>query len=214
MSQTSTGNYLSRQLIEPPAGVTCATPGDCPVMVLYNERGTRNTGYTDIWNNGGKYRYWIQSRARDDTLGPQSSIVVQIPSPTLPAQAAPTNVQFTAEPNHGAAELYTTWDGHQNAVGFLIQFRRSDQSFDASQDGGRSLKNIATNPINMYEADGKVFRPAQDSARRVYNRHANPDPWNTTYYVRVGTCVDRDCTIADVLFAPERSAHMGSNPYE
>ena len=65
VGKASTGNRLTRKLIEPPAGITCQTPGDCPVMELMRQEGTRNTGYTDIYNGGGKHQYWIESIGRD-----------------------------------------------------------------------------------------------------------------------------------------------------
>ncbi len=189
-------------------------PGDCPVMALYDVRGTRNTGYTDVYNNGGKYRYWIQSRGRDSVLGPKATIVVSVHSPEVPAPAAPTNVRLRAEPGKGAANLSATWNGHSNYHGYRFQWRRSNQAFDAGETGNRSKVILATNPFNLWEADGKTFQPASTTARRAYSRDANPNPWNTTYYVRVGTCEDNTCAIGDVTFASETSAHMGANPYD
>ena len=214
VGKASTGNRLTRKLIEPPAGITCQTPGDCPVMELMRQEGTRNTGYTDIYNGGGKYQYWIESIGRDGALGTKATIIVQVPSPPVPTQAAPTNVRLAAGPGNGNAEIDVTWNGHGNFPGYLVQWRRSDQAnYNPDETGGRSILREATNPINMYEADGKIFRPAGTSARITYGRNANPSPWNTTYYVRVGTCADISCAIADVQFAPERSVSMGANPY-
>ncbi len=128
VGKASTGNRLTRKLIEPPAGITCQTPGDCPVMELMRQEGTRNTGYTDIYNGGGKYQYWIESIGRDGALGTKATIIVQVPSPPVPTQAAPTNVRLAAGPGNGNAEIDVTWNGHGNSPGYLVQWRRSDQA--------------------------------------------------------------------------------------
>ena len=219
--EASTGNYLTRKLIEPPAGVECANAGNCPTMELLRQEGTRNTGYTDIYNGGGKYQYWIRSIKRagtagetfDDRLSNAATIMVQVPSQALPAQVAPTNVRVTAQGENGVADISVTWDADDHHTAFLAQFRRAEQEYPTAPTGSRSERKQATNPVNMWEADGNTFQPASHTARLTYLRNANPNPWNTTYYVRVGTCADRDCTVADVIFAQEQSAHMGANPY-
>ena len=133
---------------------------------------------------------------------------------TVPEQAAPTNLRFRAEPSRGAAQLSATWNGHSNYHGYLVQWRRSNQVFDTDETGNRSDVILVSNPFNLWEADGKTFQPASTNARRVYSRNANPDPWNTTYYARVGTCADNTCAIADVTFTQETSVYMGANPYD
>ena len=213
VSQDSVGNYLTRKLIEPPAGVTCNPVGDCPLMTLYDENGTRNTGYTDVYNGGGKYRYWIYSRGENGHLGPAATIDVLIPSPPLPAQAAPTNLRLSARGRMGTAELNVAWDGNQQFHGYWIQMRRESQTFDENVSN-RNRKNIASNPIEMYQADGKSYDPAGTTARWAFSRNANPDPWDQTYYVRVGTCADSTCDFADVIFTAEKSVYMGANPYD
>ena len=214
VDDASTGNRLTRKLIDPPAGVECDTPGNCPTLELMRQEGTRNTGYTDIYNGGGQYQYWIRSIGRDGELGDATRITVQVPAPTLPQQAAPTNAQFTTGRSQGAMKLSARWEGHEHNTAYLVQWRRHDESYNPDETGGRSTKNVVSNPLNMYFADGKTFQPASTAASRTYGRNATPPPWDTVYYMRVGTCADRDCAIADVLFAAEKTARSEPNPYD
>ncbi len=205
------GVRVRRQLIDPPEGVTCLDPGECPVMTLYD--GSRPSSYTDSWNGGGRYRYWVQFVGRDKTRGPQTAIDVQVSSQPSPRHVAPTNVRLTAGPATGAARFTVTWRGERGHPGYLVQWRRSDQQYNAGETGTRSVLDVASNRLNMWEADGRQHQPARTHVSWNIQGNATPDPWNTTYYVRVGTCKTSDCAIDDVVFAPEVNAHLGRNPY-
>ena len=213
VDDASTGAYLTRRLIDPPPDVACAVPNNCPVLIIHDAYGTRNTGYTDISNGGGQYRYGIQSRGRDGALGPQATILVLVPSLPAPTRQAPTNLRVSASSGGGRAAVTANWNGHSQYPGYLVQWRIGDRMFDQDEDGARSDRIVASNRINMYFADGKSYRPAATTKQRIYARDSTPSPWEVNHYVRVGTCADAACAIADVLFAPEESVRLGANPY-
>ena len=84
---------------------------------------------------------------------------------------------------------------------------------DHTQEPTEKSGAFITNPVNVDFDLPQASNKSSPSKSRSLTRTGQPPTPNTTFHVRVGTCADTGCTIADVDFAPERTVTTGSNPY-
>ena len=223
------GNHLTRYWVRP--GRTCpegrdrgrnlpASNGDCPLLTLYTQYGTRNTGFTGTATVGLTYVYRIQAHKRDETPGTPgdrifgSAAEITVRPPDLPpfVPTAPTGLTLTSSTRGTLLILKGDWDNTPNAPAYVIQIRRHNRDFANTPTGALSSINAWSGP-QLYGADGNYFHNPARSAYvlGVVARSDDRLDYNTLYYVRVGTCLTVDCNLDDVVFT-ERSIRTPADP--
>ena len=208
------GNKLTRLWSDAASGA-CRNE-DCPRLVLYHER---STGNTDAYVPGGTYQYRIHALSKNENVGPHRQITVSVPDPVF-TPVAPSGLTARGRVYRGNPWIDASWVKDWDAPAYLVQWRATNGSYDTSATGNRSKINKWKHGPNRYGADGYgaehgftnngqllFFMPAKGAYV-----HTTGIDYSTTYYMRVGICETVDCTIADVVFASERSVHVPANP--
>ena len=224
------GNHLTRYWVRP--GYTCpegsdggrnlpAIRGDCPLLTLYTQYGTRTTGFTDTATVGLTYIYRIQAYKRDETPGTTgdrvfgSAAEITVRSPDLPpfVPTASTGLTLSSHTRGTLLILKGDWDDVPNAPAYVIQIRRHNRDFANTPTGALSSIKAWSGP-QLYGADGNYFHnPARSNyVLGVNTRNNDRLAYDTLYYVRVGTCLTVDCNLDDAAFAPERSVRTPADP--
>ena len=211
------GNKLTRLWSDAASGA-CRND-NCPRLVLYHERSTGNTGYTDVYVPGGTYEYRIHALSENENVGPHRQITVRVPDPVF-TPIAPSGLTARGRVYRGNPWIDASWVKDWDAPAYLIQWRATNGSYDTSATGASSKINKWKHGPNRYGADGYgaehgftnngqplFFMPAKGAYV-----HTTGIQYSTTYYMRVGTCETVDCTIADVVFASERSVYVPADP--
>ncbi len=201
-------------------GVNPRVPGNCPLIFLWHESGTRRTEWTDSSQAGGTYGYQVQVRDKNGIWSPVAEITVKIPERTY-SQVAPREVSVNSEVIERRPVIAVDWRSHSGARAFIVQWRTSDEAHDATASGSRSQVNAAS-PRNER---GAVLDPSSDGIFRFFAEGASS--WSsaqsshtvstglefdTLYYVRVGACLIADCAMDDVVWAPEQSVLVPEEP--
>ena len=230
LPEDGVGNHLTHYWVRP--GHTCpegsdggrnlpVIDGDCPLLTLYTQYGTRITRFTDTATVGLTYVYRIQAYKRDETpgttgdrtFGSAAEIIVRPPDlpPFVPTHV--TGLTTRSSTRGTLLVLKVDWDDTPNAPAYVIQIRQHDGDFANTPTGTLSSINRWSGP-QLYGADGKYFhKPARsDHVLAVNPRNDNRLDYGTLYYVRVGTCLTVDCDLGDAAFAPERSIRTPADP--
>ena len=223
------GNHLTCYWVRP--GYTCpegrdggrnlpVIDGDCPLLTLYTQYGTRNTGFTDTATVGLEYVYRIQAYKRDETPGTTgdrtfgSAAEITVRPPDLPpfVPTPVTGLTVRSSTRGTLLVLRVDWNDTPNAPAYVIQIRQHDSDFANTPTGALNSINRWSGP-QRYGADGKYFhKPARsDHVLAVNPRNDNRLDYNTLYYVRVGTCLTVDCNLDDAVFT-ERSIRTPADP--
>ena len=223
------GNHLTRYWVRP--GYTCpegrdggrnlpVIDGDCPLLTLYTQYGTRKSGFTDTATVGLTYVYHIQAYKRDETpgtpgdrtFGSAVEITVRPPDPPPFVPTPVTGLTLSSSTRGRLLALKVDWDNTPNAPAYIIQIRKHDGDFANTTTGARSSINAWSGP-QLYGADGNY---RHNPARSTYALEVDPGndnrlDYGTLYYVRVGTCLTLDCNLDDAAFT-ERSIRTPADP--
>ena len=185
--------------------------GRCPVLYLWNEFGTRRTGWTDSQQAGGTFVYLLWMMDRDGEVNEPVEVTVEIPEQPY-VQKAPRGVSVRSNITRGQLRIEIDWNRDESTRAFIIQWRESGDAYDTSQMGNRSHINAAGPPgsdgIYRYHAEGAN---PWNFARSKHQVDAGLEH-NTLYYVRVGTCLVASCELDDVMWAPERAVRTPRTP--
>ena len=196
---------------DPDRDGTGEQPGSCPVLYLWNEFGTRRTGWTDSQQAGGTFVYLLWMMDRDGEHSEPAEITVEIPEQPY-VQVAPSGLRVTSNIISGQLRIEIDWNSDRNTRAFIVQWRESGDAYDTSQSGSRSHIN-ASGPA---DSDG-IFRYFAEGANPWHHagsRHVVDSGLenSTLYYVRVGTCLVASCELDDVMWATERPVRTPSAP--
>ena len=206
-----TGFKFTRKWIDSDA--TCGA--NCPWLVVARFSGTGHTHFTDDFIAPGTYTFRIQGLDANNNPGPAAEITVRLPDPPTFVPAAPTNLSVTAGISGRAATLKGSWvrvdtPYYQTPPAFIVQWKSGNEEYNTAVDGNRSLINAWSGP-QMLGADGND--QWSRALNRFYLRHNSESngftptlALDTTYTVRVGTCLTTACDLDDVVFASERTA--------
>ena len=196
---------------DPDLDGTGAEAGRCPVLYLWNEFGTRRTGWTDSKQAGGTFVYQVWMMGRDGTHSEPVEVTVEIPEQPY-VQKAPRGVSVRSNITRGQLRIEITWNRDESTRAFIVQWRESGDAYDTSQRGSRSHINAAGPP----GSDG-IFRYHAEGANPWYFARSEHQvdaglEHNTLYYVRVGTCLVASCELDDVMWASERAVRTPHAP--
>ena len=197
---------------DPDRDGTGEQPGSCPVLYLWNEFGTRRTGWTDSQQAGGTFVYLLWMMDRDGEHSDPAEITVEIPEQPY-VQVAPSGLRVTSNIIRGQLRIEIDWNSDSNTRAFIVQWRESGDAYDTSQSGSRSHIN-ASGPA---DSDG-IFRYFAEGANPWHSCSAasikveSGLEYSTLYYVRVGTCLVASCELDDVMWATERPVRTPSAP--
>ena len=196
---------------DPDRDGTGATPGSCPVLYLWNEFGTRRTGWSDSKQAGGTFVYLLWMMDRDGEHSEPVEVTVEIPEQPY-VQVAPSGLWVTSNISRGRLRLEINWNRDSQTRAFIVQWRESGHAYDDAQSGSRSHINAAGPP----GSDG-VFRYFAEGANPWHyarSRHQVDSglEFSTLYYVRVGTCLVASCELDDVMWVPGRAVRTPSAP--
>ena len=222
------GNHLTKYWVRPEPDLTCpqghdggqnqdVIDGPCPLLTIYTEYGTRNTGHTDIYAVGLKYVYRIEAyqydstpeTPNDRTLGEMSEITVLTPPLPPFVPTAVTGLKAEATTHGSLLSIKMRWNEIKGAPAYIIQHRKHDEEFDPS----RNKINEWSGP-QLYGADGKYTHTTASTRHSVRStKRTNPIlEYETLYHFRVGTCLSTKCDLADTVFTPEQSIRTPQNP--
>ena len=201
--------------------------GPCPRLTLYTQytgdTGVFDAGYLDTSSAGGlTYVYSIQAYQEDETpgttgdrtFGAAAEITVRLPEEPPFVSTAPTGMTLSSGARGRKLTLAGNWDDIDHAPAYIMQVRKTDQTFNTDPTGSRSYIQAWDGP-NLNGADGNFHHsPARSyyTVRARDGRDHSVLAYDTLFYVRAGTCLTVDCDLADAAFTPERSIRTPSDP--
>ncbi len=200
--------------------------GPCPLLTLYTQytgNAVGDAGYLDTHSVGGlTYVYRIQAYQEDETLGTANDrtfgaaveITVTLPDRPPFVPTASTGLTLSSGALGRKLTLAGNWDDIDHAPAYIMQVRKTGQTFNTDPTGSRSYIQAWSGP-QLNGADGNFHHsPARSyyTVRARDGRYHHTLAYDTLYYVRVGTCLTVDCDLSDAAFTPERSIRTRGDP--
>ncbi|MDE0614634.1 MAG: fibronectin type III domain-containing protein [bacterium] len=214
------GQRVTRTWMRP--GHSCpdsvdAAPDQCPEMILYEQTGTRNTGFTEVYVVGGTYTYTVRAIDSVGNIGSAANITVVVPELDF-TPAAPDAVAAASSRRYRDAAIKVDWEAPAAVASeyltpaYIVQWRKTNETYNTITDPNANPARAIFNAYSgkwRWGADGQYrFNFARTRAT------IGGLEFDTDYWIRVGTCATTACVTDDIVFAAEITHRTIPNPFD